>query len=291
MNYSDLFRGAARTVWARKFLIVLGILAIFSGAGGGGVTYTLDGNEGNLLSGAPFRFVSPDIPDFGVNSLLLLLIAMLVFAVMAVLFAIGTIAGGGLIAGIDALDRGKPTSFRVAWGAAWSKAWTLIGIGLLPAIPAFLAVLVGVAGAAASYGLVLDGELGSLIRSAAAITSGVMTAVLLLVALGLALLQVFATRAAVLEDRGLVAAYVRGFSVLWDHIGSALVIFLLQIGISLALGLLLIVPGIVLALCFLFWPLFLIFQGFMIAFFSAVWTRAWEQWTGAFPARNALAGQ
>lgn len=282
MNYTALFRSAAETVWARKFLIVLGILAILSGASGSGsALLNLDMGEGGLPQLQP---LAGAFSDWGLAAPLLILIALLVLVVSLVLFVAGTVARGGLIAGVDALDRGKPTSFSLSWSDAWDKVWTLVGIALLPALAAFIGTLLGIGGAIA-------GESGSTLGTGTAVLSVVLTAALLILAFILALLQVFANRAAILEGMGVFEGYSRGASILWDNFGSALLIFLMQIGISLVLGLLLFVPGLILAFCFLFWPLYLVFQGFMIAFFSAVWTRAWQQWTGALPAKSALASQ
>ncbi len=292
MDYSDLFRRAAELVWARKFLVVLGMLAVFGSSGGSsGALSNLAGGDGGLLSIRQSRPLIWDALEINLATPAIMIIAFLIFAIGAAFFVVGTLARGGLIAGVNGLDRGKPVSFSTAWNAAADKIWTLLGIGLLPALPAFLGVLLGLGGIAVSGGLIYVGEAASFLGGGAAFLSAVLTSILFLAAFVLGLLQVFANRAAMLEGGGVFDAYGRGFSVLSQNIGSALAIFLIQIGLSLLLGLLLLVPGIILALCFLFWPLFFIFQGFMTAFFSAIWTRAWEQWTNALPAKHLLAGQ
>jgi hypothetical protein len=58
------------------------------------------------------------------------------------------------------------------------------------------------------------------------------------------------------------------------------VLFLLQIAVSIVIGLVLLVPGIVIALCCLLWPVLLLVQGGFTAFYSTLWTLAWNQWTG-----------
>jgi hypothetical protein len=45
-----------------------------------------------------------------------------------------------------------------------------------------------------------------------------------------------------------------------------------------------IVPGILIALCCVLWPLFLVLQGAIAAYFSTVWTLAWREWTAPQPA-------
>jgi len=59
-----------------------------------------------------------------------------------------------------------------------------------------------------------------------------------------------------------------------------LVLFLLQVAISIGIAVALFFPGILIALCCLLWPLLLLFQGTFAAFYSTLWTLAWNQWTG-----------
>ncbi len=106
-----------------------------------------------------------------------------------------------------------------------------------------------------------------------------MACILVLASLGLALLRTFANRACMLEDRGVVDSYRRGFEVLVENFGAALVLFVLQLALGLVIGLLLFVPGIVISLCCLLWPLLLLVQGIFSAYYSTLRTLAWSEWT------------
>ena len=86
-----------------------------------------------------------------------------------------------------------------------------------------------------------------------------------------------------LEESGVIDAYRRGWNVLTANIGEAIILFVLQIAIFIGLAILLIVPSIIVALCCLLWPLFLVVQGAVSAFISALWTLAWRTWTGEPP--------
>ena len=103
---------------------------------------------------------------------------------------------------------------------------------------------------------------------------------LLVFAVFLSLLQTFANRACMLENEPVFAAYKRGFSVLMENFGSALVLFLIQIAVSIGIGIVMILPSIFMALCCLLWPLLILIQGTISAYFSTLWTLAWRQWTG-----------
>jgi hypothetical protein len=110
------------------------------------------------------------------------------------------------------------------------------------------------------------------------------------VILVLEILRVFANRACMLEGLGVLDAYRRGIEILVDNLGSALVLFLIQIAVSAVLIILLIVPGTILALCCLFWPVLLLLQGAVTAYFSTMWTLAWRRWTSSAPvAEESLA--
>jgi hypothetical protein len=76
-----------------------------------------------------------------------------------------------------------------------------------------------------------------------------------------------------------IDAYRRGFEVLINNISPAVVLFLIQIGIGILLGIAMILPSVIIALCCLLWPLFLLIRGATAAYFSTLWTLAWREWT------------
>lgn len=289
MNYSQLFRRAANIVWQHKFLIVLGILAAFSsGSGGGnnGFRFDLDGGQPGQQwqwpEGVPQDM--PFLPELqgmgaGVPAVVILL-ACVALLVGAALYVLGTIARGGLIASVDDIEEGRKTSFGEAWGAGWRRGWTLVGIGLLPAIPALIGFLIALMGLAATAGLSSIGRGFAVSNVGVGSFFGILLCILLPVSLVLSLLRTFANRAAMLEGLGVLASYGRGFSVLMENLGPALLIFILQVVITVVLAIVLLPAGVFVALCCLLWPLLFLFQGFMASFFSAVWTLAWRQWTG-----------
>lgn len=288
MDYGKLFSRAWDLIWKHKFLIALGVLVALGGAGGGGGgTSGYSGGEGDFnfrnLPRLDFNFSAPfqslDLPAFAVGGILIL--AALAVMVALVVWVIGLISRGGLIYGADAVSRGQEATFMESLQAGWGKGWRLIGIGLVPAIPVLLLML----SAFFSAGFYISGR--TIVREGQFYSAPglvipliAVTCVLILAALVLSLLRTFANRACMLEDRGVFASYRRGFEVLGDHFGQALVLFLLQIAISIGIGLLLLMPGILVALCCLLWPLFLLAQGTFAAFYSTLWTLAWNEWTG-----------
>jgi hypothetical protein len=225
-----------------------------------------------------------EIAALAVGLILALVCVLLIVGI--VLWAISTIARGGLIASVDSIESGEKSSFRQAWSAGWDKVWTLLGIGFIPAIPGLILFVGGVVALGAYGGItaLIGEEFDSLFwTTGLGITLIVLACIVVPVVLVLSILRNFAERACMLENLGIIDAYRRGASVLMANLGEAIILFVLQIVIFIVLGILLFLPGLVLVLCCLLWPLLLVLQGAISAFLSAVWTLAWRTWTGEPP--------
>ncbi|MFO7742812.1 MAG: hypothetical protein R6X31_10925 [Anaerolineae bacterium] len=285
MDYGNILSRAWTIIWEHKWLILLGVLVALGSSSWGGSS---GGGNVQLSSGERrFDFRTPEFDwDLGLPTALVVAV-LLVFAGLAIvvglaLWVVSTISRGGLIAGVSAIDAGATSTFGDAWRAGWEKGWRLIGIGVLPAIPALVLLIVGLGAAgifAAIYGLV--GQRSAVVPAAGLGVVWVMLAcVFVPIAMVLSLLQAFANRACMLEDLGVIAAYRRGLNVLIQNIGPAIVLFLLQIAINIVLGVALLLPGLVMVLCCILWPLLLLVRGAIAAYFSTMWTLAWREWTG-----------
>ena len=285
MDYGTILSRAWKIIWKHKFLIVLGLLvALGSGVGSGtssGINYNFDRDGDGFQFGPtppdafgnPGAYTSPRAPVW-----LIVVLFLVVLAVAVAVWAISTIARGGLIAGVGTIDDGGTSSFGQAWAAGWRRGWTLLGIGIVPALPGLLLLVLaglGVIGYAASSSTMGYPRTGLLVG-----VVGVVACIAIPLALILELLRTFANRACILEGTGVVDSYRRGLGVLGDNFGSALVLFVIQVALLILMGSLLFVPGALLAICCLFWPVLLLFQGAVAAYFSTVWTLAWREWTG-----------
>lgn len=288
MNYGKIIKQAASLVWKYKFLMVLGFLAALGG--GGTFNFNFGGNNGGqdfdpgqMPGGGAFPFDGRFPGTFEVGPRiggLAVLVLCLGVLVALILFVVSNVARGGLIAAVDTIEEGGLSSFGAAWGAGWERLWTLLGIGVVPAIPFFLLFLSGILGFMGMMGLRAVNSPTAAVGLPFGGLFAALTCLLVPVSLILGLLRSFANRAAMLEGYGTVDAYGRGFSVLVDNLGEAIVLFLLQIAISVGLAILFFVPGVLAALCCLLWPLLVLFQGAVAGFFSALWTLAWREWTG-----------
>jgi hypothetical protein len=289
MDYQNLFIQAWNLIWKNKFLIFLGMLVVLGGVGWGGSGSqgysNWDGNS-DLQNPPRFEFdlTSPfqelGLPVFA--SIGILILIGLAFLVILALWVIGTISQGGLIYGADLASRGLSTNFAESLRAGWNKGWRLIGIGLVPSIPVLFLMI----GALISAGFYTDGTVilqeGEVFRTpniAVFLPVLTITCILVFMTFALSLLRTFANRACMLESWGVFESYRRGLEVLGNNLGSATVLFIIQVSVSIGIGLTLLVPGILVALCCLLWPLLLVIQGIFTAFYSTLWTLSWNQWT------------
>jgi hypothetical protein len=271
---------------------VLVALGSSSGSpGNANVNYVLDRED------LEFDVPEWNIPDLrgnfdvpAVAAMVALLFISMAVVVGIALWVVATISRGGLIAGVSTIDGGGTSSFGAAWNAGWRKGWRLLGIGILPAIPGFLLLIAGIGGLvvlAGTYGL-LGEQTGWVPGVGIGVLLAALACVLAPIALVLSLVRTFANRACMLEDLGVIASYRRGLSVLIENIGPAIILFLLQIVISVVLGVAMILPGLVMVLCCILWPVLLLIRGAIAAYFSTMWTLAWRDWTGLGQAETAL---
>lgn len=296
MNYGELLSRAWNIIWENKFLILLGVLVVLGGAGNGGASssgnFNFDQQDRDFHMPQPPDLEDlPELPELrrGLRSVPLgipvavgLLIITLIILIGVPLWVLSTISRGGLIAGVNAIDAGGTSSFAQAFRAGWQKGWRLLGIGILPAIPGFILLTLGLVTAGLFGGLtrLTEGQLPIPPVSGAVAIIAALACLLVPIALILSLLRAFANRACMLEDVGVFAAYKRGLSILLGNFGPALLLFLIQIVVSIGIGVVMILPSIVMTLCCLLWPILILIQGGITAYFSTIWTLAWRQWTG-----------
>lgn len=286
MDFGKLLSRAWEMLWKNAFLILLGAVAALGGAGNGGTgtsRFAFQGNDLRWGEMPRFDFSGPiqgwDLPGLAVGGIALFVLAALLVGLL--FWAVGTIARGALVSAVDNLEAGRPADFMTAFRAGWEKGWQLLGIGLIPAIPAFVLLAFTIGTVALSGGLEWLGQ-SHLVQDGFSAFAPLLVLACLLVPVGiiLSLLQTFANRACMLEGTGVMASYQRGIEVLGANLGSAVLLFLLQIALGIGVGILMFIPSILSALCCLLWPLLILIQGTVTAYFSSLWTLAWREWVG-----------
>jgi hypothetical protein len=281
VDYESLLKRAWTVVWGHKVLIILGVLAGLGG-GGSGSGFSLQGGEGdwNWGQGPQAEGALGGFPII----LAIFLIGLLIIIVIAI-WILATLARGGLVAGVDEIERTGATTFASAWNGAWQRAGSLIGIALLPAIPVLLLVVAALfmTGIWAGMSQLFQPGAGFPLRGGLVAGLVGLACLAVPVALVLSLLHTFAERACLLENLGVIDSYRRGSQVLMQNLGPAILLFLIQMVIGIVLALVLLGPGLVAVICCVLWPVLLVINGAITAYFSTVWTLAWRTWTGAGP--------
>jgi hypothetical protein len=243
MDYADLIRDAWSMTWRHRFLWVL---SLFTGTAVGTCSGTSNPIQYRFQPG-DFQNTAPGLEAFGravgqwVASNQGLVVAGLALAglIGLGLLIASFIAQGGMTEATVDLARREPTSLGRAWRAGRHFFWRYVGLTLL-LIPVAVgvALLVGVvavlfvgAASAASGGLQpLVIALGVLLALCA-----ILMAIPLAVGLGIAI--TYAQRLVVVDDAGPWMALQAGWTLLRGHIGASLIVWLLDLGLTIAANL------------------------------------------------------
>ena len=284
IDYGWLLTRAWEIIWQHKFLILLGVFAAL--AGGGRLPSFNFSTSGGDLSDFGFDFRGPRTArDLGIPLEVLIalgvVLGLLALAIGLALWVVALTARGGLIAGVDAIENGVPLDFGQAWLAGWQRIWRLLGISLVQASPVLLLIIPMMLGML----LLMNQEPDAIWRG---IPEVAVVAALVLLVCGLipvlavmALLGTLAERACMLEDRGVLDSYRRAIDVLRHNLASVVLLALIQLAISMGLGMVLLLPTFFMALCCLLWPVLLLINGAITAYTSSLWTLGWREWTMA----------
>jgi hypothetical protein len=254
MPYGEVISRSFAIFWRHKYLWLLGALGGGEASSGGGF-----GNLGNLFGGTGNGGAGTGGGGGGggpdLNALLLrwltqhlLLVAVLVALLVVffvVYFFVSCVATPATVRAAAEHDAERPFDLRLAWRAGGSVFLSILGLRLLTLLIGFLVLalfvlllVLGLSSAAAGQG----GGVGL------AIALGVLLLLALIpFGIGFGLTLTLATRAIVLEERGLFPALGRGFQLLTHRLGRVLLLWLIQIALTLALGLVLGVLSLALA--------------------------------------------
>src|SRR5215210_2791045 len=316
MNYGDLIRDAFRITLHNRFLWFFGFFV-----GGTGSNFF-----GNVPSGG--GNFNPD--DFRQSSTMLsaiqggqglsnavLIVGIVIVALILALFFIflAIVSQGALADSVAAIDRGEGRRFGTAFGSGMGNFWRVLGyyvvfflvsLGLLVAIAIPVALLIGGTFAATQ-------STGA--RISVAVIVGLLAVLLLIVVfIPFSIIWQYALRDIVVRGERILGSVGSGYSLFRRNIGRSLLLWLIQLGLSigiaiafilliLVVGLVLAIPAIVLAIAGYttgFWIavvpaglivflLFLVATGAIGTFSHAYWTLAYLRLT-APPAPSPTPG-
>jgi hypothetical protein len=233
MNYGELLSEAFRLTWRNKFLWFFGF---FVGATGGSFNFPANfgGQQGDMPLGpasGPLRWISENLALFITIVIAAVVVLALIFIVLAM------ISHGALAESVAALHRGESRRFGLAWRAGTANFWRVLvlkilfllmalGLVLLLALPVLLGGL-AVFSLTDSTGLrVLSVVLGIVVAVVA----------LIVVFVPFAIVNQFALRELVVSGRRVLDSVGGGFGLLRRNLGRSLLVWLLQLGVMLGLG-------------------------------------------------------
>lgn len=242
MDYGRLIRDAWRITWRHPFLWVLGLFA----GGTAGVSFS-GGGRGNggpppsVVDGRPMP--GPDIHPEPIarwateHVALIVGVAALLVLIGLALLVVSLIAQGGLAGATADVASGRPSSLARAWRTGLHLFWRYAGLWLLligvvaivgASVAAFVALVAGLAAAAEHAAwVVAPAVLVGLVLVVAGIAAGVVASIVV----------PFAQRAIAIRDVGPLAALRDGWLVLREHPGASLLVWLLNLALTIAAGL------------------------------------------------------
>ncbi len=231
MPYAQLITRSFSIMWNRRYLWLLAILGgadVGGGGGGFGGQYSVP-SSGGRSGGQPGQFISDNL------GLVTAIVAAALLLALAWFF-LSCITTGALVRASAEHDAERPFRAGLAWRVGLSTFWRILGLRLLEILLVllWLVVLLAVAGGFALLGYAAYSS-GRGVALAGVIVVGVLavlTMLVLLIPLGITF--ILATRSVVLELRGPVAAIGRGLRLLSKRLGRTLLVWLIQVGLSLA---------------------------------------------------------
>jgi hypothetical protein len=230
MNYGDLLSEAFRLTWRNRYLWFFGFFV------GGGASFNVPSNFGG--QDAPFGTPSGPVRWISENLVLFLAVVIALVVVIALIFIVlAMLSHGALAESVAALHRGESRRFSLTWRAGTANFWRVLwlkgliflmalGLALLVLLPVGLGV-VAVLAAADSTGV-------RVLFIALLVLVGFLA--LILVFLPFAIINQFALRELVVGRRRVLESVGGGFGLFRRNIGRSLLVWLVQLGVMLGLG-------------------------------------------------------
>jgi len=253
MNYGDLIRDAFRITLRNRYLWFFGFFA-----GGTGTNFV-----GNVPSGGG-NFNFDDLRRSGAGltaqvgqglseTVLILGIVVVVLLIALFFIILAIISQGALADSVAAIDRGEGRRFGSAFSSGTGNFWRVLGyyvvffliaLGLLMVIAIPVALLIGGTFAATQ-------STGA--RVSVAVVVGILAVLLLIVVfIPLSIISQYALRDIVVRRERVLGSVGSGYGLFRHNIGRSLLLWLIQLGLSIGIGiafiLLLLIVGLILAL-------------------------------------------
>jgi hypothetical protein len=245
MEYGQLITRSMSVVWRHRYLW---LLAILGGADVGSCSPGFNGNyQQNFNSAQRGNQSAQQFGQFINDNLgLILVIAGIALLVAVAWWLLSCITTGALVRASAEHDAERPFRLGWAWRTGLATFWTIVRLRLLGLLVSLAAV--AVIGLFALLGFLSYGA-GQPAALAVVVVVGVLVLIALIpFAILTGILFILATRSVVLEQRVAIPALSRALQLMRARFGRTLLVWLIQVGLSIAAALAALIPFIVLAL-------------------------------------------
>ncbi|MFN2217710.1 MAG: hypothetical protein ACK2UA_03840 [Anaerolineae bacterium] len=236
MDYGKILTRAWEITWRWKILWILGFLAALGSGSGGGGSSSYSTSNGDWPYGWGYTYHEPYIPAGVIAAIIG--VACLAIIIGIAIWVVSVIARGGLIAGVQQVEDEGQTTFGSAWRAGARRFWTLFGISILAAIPLIILAVVGIIVLIVMFvgsGFAFDSSdaAGAMGIVTSILCGGVFCCGMVIVAIILQQIRLYAERAAILEDLGWIEAFARGWNVLKANIAPTIIFWIIFLVIGI----------------------------------------------------------
>jgi hypothetical protein len=237
MNYGDLIRDAFRITLRNRYLWFFGFFA-------GGVS--LPSGPGNFNPQA-----GQGVP--GDTGLIVSIVVVVVLIVLFVIF-LALVSQGALADSVAAIDRGEGRRFGSAFRSGLGNFWRVLGYYIVFLLVALgLLVVIGIPVALLIWGTFAAIQ-SEAVRVTVVATVGILTILLLIVvSIPFYIIAQYALRDIVVSRERVLGSVGSGYGLLRHNLGRSLLIWLIQLGLSIGIGIALILVIAIVALV-LFMP-------------------------------------
>ncbi len=229
--FIEILKQAGRIVWQHRFLLWFGLLMALGSPGSFNIN-TGNNNDFGKQGEAAKNF-------FALHWQIVLVIAVVLFAIGIALFLISLVAKAGLVRSVNLVSQNKKTNFKEGWQSGKKYLGKLFKLSILFFLAALIIVVI--LAVPIIYLVAVKSWFGAILVGIFAI------AILIPIIFIFTLTKIFAEFYIVLSDLRLRSAIEAGYNLLLKNIGHSIVFGLLLMAVSLAAGIVLLpVAGIAL---------------------------------------------
>jgi hypothetical protein len=237
VSYGDVIKDAFWIAWRNRYMWFFGFFV--SGAAGSFVSPTNFATLGaDTPAGGPPLWLVNLVGWVQVNLVLFAIIAVVfVVLVVSIWLALYVISRGALAESVTAIDRGEERRFSSTWRAGVSHFWRVVGqVTILSLVWFGLTLVISALGALLAAGTFAATDSVAVRVLVVALAAIVLLPLLVVISVVLGIVAQFALRALVVGGVGVIASIGSGYALFRRHIGSSLLLLLIQVGIALGVG-------------------------------------------------------